>query len=95
MYQKVLKPEKQSKYMVKYPKDLKKNLTGPLTISSLVPPLDVLTKLRIIVGVIVLLSTFSMILVFFVDFFISVMLILVGYILLLALCIKLFVIHRL
>lgn len=57
--------------------------------------LDVLTKLRIIVGLIFTLATLSIILVFVIAFWITAILILFCYLLILVLTIKLFRIRKL
>ena len=57
--------------------------------------LDVLTKLRLVVVSIFVLSTISILLVFVADFVISVILILIGYIMVFVLMIKLLIIKKL
>ena len=57
--------------------------------------LDALMKLRLIVGLIFILSTLSIVLVFITDSWIPVILILISYILVIVLTIKLFTIKKL
>ena len=57
--------------------------------------LDALMKLRLIVGLIFILSTLSIVLVFITDFWLPVILILFSYIMLCVLTIKLFIIKKL
>ena len=57
--------------------------------------LDALMKLRLIVGLIFILSTLSIVLVFITDSWIPIILILISYILVIVLTIKLFTIKKL
>jgi len=81
--------------MIKNHMDVKGQISSLFDVSLFSTRFDVLTKLRIIVGLITLFSTLSIVLVFFIDFFYSAMMILLSYFLVLILCVKLFVIRHL
>lgn len=66
------------------------NFSKTIEISSYFSSMNVLTKLRIVVGIITILSTLAIVLVFVADFLYPVVLILLSYIVLLILCVKLF-----
>lgn len=75
-------------------KKLKKREVKVMEIMSF-PKLDVLTKLRLVVISIFILSTLSIILVFITDFVIPAILILISYITVFVLMIKLLIIKKL
>jgi len=75
-------------------KEQKKKEVKVLEIMSLAK-LDVLTKLRLVVIAIFVLSTLSILLVFITDFVIPVLLILISYIMVFVLMIKLLIIKKL
>lgn len=81
--------------MIKDKIDVKGQISSLFDVSLFSTRFDVLTKLRIIVGLITIFSTLSIVLVFFIDFFYSAMMILLSYFLVLILCVKLFVIRHL
>jgi hypothetical protein len=73
--------------------DSKKNIIDSLPV--LFPQSDALTKLRIMVGLVVMFATLAIILVFFVDFFYSALSILLSYFIAIKLFVKLLVIKHL